>query len=48
MKQLNKLTGLSIPKGLAELESLPVRFETVIAKEDGISYLADEMKELSK
>ena len=48
MKQLNTLTSLPIPEGLAELEQLPVRFETVIAKEDGISYLAEEMKGLSR
>ncbi len=48
MKQLNALTGLAIPEGLAELESLPERFHTVIAEQDGISFIAEEMEELSK
>ena len=48
MRLLKERTGLSIPQGLAELESLPVRFQTVIAEADGISFIAREMKELSK
>ena len=47
MHMLSEKSGLSIPKGLAELESLPVRFDTVIRKEDGISWIARQMKELS-
>ena len=48
MKKLASLSGLSVPKGLAELESLEERFHTVIEKEQGIRVIAGEMKELSK
>ena len=47
MKQLEELSGVPIPAGLADLESLPVRFNTTIDKEDGISWIAGKMEELS-
>lgn len=48
MKKLSALSGMPVPSGLAELESLDVRFDTVIRREDGIRYVAEEMKELSR
>ena len=47
MERLSELSGLSIPKGLAELKTLPERFDTVIEKDQGIAVIAGEMKELS-
>lgn len=47
MKKLSEKSGMPIPKGLAELESLPVRFDTVIPNSEGISWIASKMKELS-
>ncbi len=47
MNALAQLSGMPIPQGLAELKDLPVRFTEVIAKEDGISAIAQRMKELS-
>ncbi len=39
MKQIENKTGIEIPKGLAELESLPVRHNDVIEVEDMLSYV---------
>ena len=47
MEKLHALSGMPIPKGLAELRDLPVRFEESIAKEDGLNYIAKRMEELS-
>ena len=38
---------MKVPAGLAELESLPERFHTVIPASEGISWVAAKMKELS-
>ncbi len=48
MERLKELSGLSIPEGLAELESLPVRFTKSIAKDKGIVFIADKMERLSR
>jgi len=47
MHQLAEISGMKIPAGLAELEQLPERFHTVIEKNQGIEFIADEMKALS-
>ncbi len=48
MEKLSQITGNPIPKGLAELSELPVRFTRSISKEDGIAFIAAKMSELSK
>ncbi len=47
MDQLAAISGMKIPAGLAELKEMEDRFDTVIAKEDGISWIARRMEELS-
>ncbi len=48
MKELSRISGMSIPPRLAELETLPVRFTKTIKKEDGIPFIADKMDRLSR
>ena len=38
---------MPVPAGLAELESLPERFDTVIPASEGISWIASKMEALS-
>ncbi|MEE8807794.1 MAG: threonine synthase [Lactimicrobium sp.] len=47
MKDLNALTHCTIPANLANLESMPIRFHTVIEKEDGMNTIKHIMEELS-
>ncbi len=47
MNQLASISHLEVPKGLAELSSLPIRFTQVIDAKDGIETIAQRMKELS-
>ena len=47
IRRLSEVSGMKVPAGLAELESLPERFHTVIPASEGISWVAAKMKELS-
>lgn len=47
MKELQKISGIPIPEGLAELEQLPIRFEKSIEIKDGMHVIAQRMKEIS-
>lgn len=47
MKELNQLTEVPVPPGLANLLDLPVRFTESIEPEDGMAYIASSMKKLS-
>lgn len=47
MKKLNSISGLSIPKNLAELKEMPIRFDSSIAIEEGMDYIAKRLKEIN-
>ncbi|MCR5229579.1 MAG: threonine synthase [Solobacterium sp.] len=47
MKKLSEKTGLPVPSGLAELETLPVRFTGSIEVSEGIDAIAERMRQLS-
>ena len=47
MRNLAALSGLKIPQGLAELETLPVRFREVIDRAEGKAMIMKRMEELS-
>ena len=47
IRSLHAVSGMPVPPGLAELESLPERFDTVIPSEEGISWIAAKMERLS-
>ena len=47
IRRLAELSGMKVPAGLAELESLPERFHEVIPASEGIARIASRMKELS-
>ena len=47
MDKLNELSGMKVPQGLAELKSLPVRFNEAIEVNEGIGCIVDTMRELS-
>ena len=47
IRRLSEVSGMKVPAGLAELESLPERFNTVIPASEGIAWVAAKMKELS-
>ncbi len=46
MEKLHELSGMPVPKGLAELKELPLRFHEVIDIEDGMKTIAKRMEEL--
>ena len=47
MRNLAALSGLKVPTGLAELETLPVRFREVIDRSEGKAVIMKRMEELS-
>lgn len=47
MKKLAAKTGLAVPRGLAELESLPVRFTETIPVEQGMAVIQRRLEEIS-
>ena len=47
MRNLAALSGLTIPPGLAELETLPIRFREVIDRAEGKAVIMKRMEELS-
>ena len=47
MRNLAALSGLKIPQGLAELETLPVRFREVIDRAEGKAVIMKRLEELS-
>ena len=47
IRRLAEISGMPVPAGLAELESLPERFDTVIPAAEGISWIAAKMEKLS-
>ena len=47
MRNLAALSGLKIPQGLAELETLPVRFREVIDRAEGKTVIMKRLEELS-
>ena len=47
MEELQKISDMKIPAGLAELKQLPVRFEKSIEVKDGMHVIAQRMKEIA-
>ena len=47
IRSLAAISGMPVPAGLAELESLPERFDTVIPASEGIAWIASKMEGLS-
>lgn len=47
MRELAALSGMPVPKALAELPQLPVRFSRVIRPEEGLAAIAARMEERS-
>ena len=47
IRALADISGMPVPTGLAELESLPERFDTVIPASEGIAWIAAKMEGLS-
>lgn len=47
LNRLAEVTGVSVPSALAELAQRPVRFDSVIAKEEMISSVSDVLRELT-
>ena len=47
MEELQRISGMPVPAGLAELEQLPVRFEKSIEIKDGMHVIAQRMKEIA-
>ena len=47
MDKLNALTGVKVPKNLADLKDKPVRFHETIEVKDGLSRIAARIEEIS-
>jgi len=47
MEELQKISDMKIPAGLAELKQLPVRFKKSIEVKDGMHVIAQRMKEIA-
>ena len=45
MEELNRLTGVPVPKNLEALKDLPVRFTDVIGRDEIFDYVAGKIRE---